>query len=75
MGLLNSDKVFAGKEDPNFKCEWNANLKRIMLWRIDDSITPSGDNEFCSYQLQLKSEPNITSSAYVMEPLLTLHPS
>ncbi|WP_419820639.1 CSLREA domain-containing protein [Acinetobacter sp.] len=74
VGLLNSDKVFAGKEDPNFKCEWNANLKRIMLWRIDDSITPSGDNEFCSYQLQLKSEPNITSSAYVIGTFANIAP-
>ncbi|WP_327858434.1 CSLREA domain-containing protein [Acinetobacter guillouiae] len=74
VGLLDGNKVFAGKEDPNFKCEWNPNLKRIMLWRIDDSVTPSGDNEFCSYQLKLKTDPNITSSAYVIGSFTNIAP-
>lgn len=74
VGLLDGNKVFAGKEDPNFKCEWNPNLKRIMLWRIDDSVTPSGDNEFCSYQLKLKTDSNITSSAYVIGSFTNIAP-
>lgn len=74
VGLLDGNKVFAGKEDPNFKCEWNPNLKRIMLWRIDDSVTPSGDNEFCSYQLKLKTDPNISSSAYVIGSFTNIAP-
>ncbi|KAF1011771.1 MAG: hypothetical protein GAK29_04927 [Acinetobacter bereziniae] len=74
VGSLNSNKVFEGKEDPKFKCEWNANLKRIMLWRIDDAITPSGDNEFCSYQLQLIADPTITSSAYIIGSFTNIAP-
>lgn len=74
VGSLNSNKVFEGEEDPRFKCEWNANLKRIMLWRIDDAITPSGDNEFCSYQLQLIADPTITSSAYIIGSFTNIAP-
>ncbi|MDR6539922.1 CSLREA domain-containing protein [Acinetobacter bereziniae] len=74
VGTLNDKKVFVGKEDPNFKCEWNPNLKRIMLWRINDNVTPSGDNEFCSYQLQLIADPSIKSSAYIIGSFTNIAP-
>jgi hypothetical protein len=74
VGTLNDKKVFVGKEDPKFKCEWNPNLKRIMLWRLDDAVTPSGDNEFCSYQLQLIADPSIKSSAYIIGSFTNIAP-
>lgn len=67
VGRLNTDKVYEGRPDPNLKCEWNANLKKIMLYRTDDRITPFGDTEFCQYTLTLKDAvPVKSSSAYVI---------
>ena len=70
-----SDGKFSGKVDPNFKCEWNANLNRILMWRLDDAVTPSGDNEFCSYTLTLKSDPSITSTAYLIGSFVNIAPT
>lgn len=76
VGVLDSNRQFDGKVDPNFHCEWNANLNKIMLWRTDDSVTPSGDNEFCSYQLKLKgSNPEVVSSAYIIASYVNIAPN
>lgn len=76
VGILDSNKIFDGEVDPNFHCEWNANLNKIMLWRTDDSVTPSGDNEFCSYQLKLKgSNPEVVSSAYIIASYVNIAPN
>ncbi|RZG74040.1 CSLREA domain-containing protein [Acinetobacter wuhouensis] len=74
LGLL-TDGKFNGNPDPNLHCEWNANLKKILMWRTDDAVTVSGDNEFCSYTLTLKSDPNITSTAYLIGNLVNIAPS
>ncbi|KAF1011731.1 MAG: hypothetical protein GAK29_04929 [Acinetobacter bereziniae] len=74
VGTLNDKKIFVGKKDPNFLCEWNPNLKRIMMWRLNDNVTASGDNEFCSYQLQLIADKSITSSAYVIGNFTNIAP-
>lgn len=74
IGMLTENK-FEGSEDPKFKCEWDANLKRVLLWRTDDAITPSGDNEFCRYTLTLKSDPSITSSAYLIGTFVNIAPT
>ena len=40
VGKLGSDGKFLGLVDPNLKCEWNADLKQIVMYRNDDRITP-----------------------------------
>lgn len=74
IGLLNGKNEFEGKEDPEFKCEWNPNLNKIMMWRTNDNVTPSGDSEFCSYKLILKSDKTIVSSAYVIGSFINIAP-
>lgn len=48
--------------DPNLKCEWNPNLKQIMMYRTDTSTTAAGDFAFCKYTLILKADSSKTSS-------------
>lgn len=74
VGVLNDKKQFVGKKEPKFDCVWNKDLKRIMLWRIDDNVTPSGDNEFCSYKLELKTDQSISSSAYIIGSFTNIAP-
>lgn len=74
VGMLDDKNVFVGNKDPNFLCRWNPDLKRIMLWRKDDSVTPSGDSEFCSYKLELKTNPSIKSSGYVIGKFTNIAP-
>lgn len=74
IGLLNSKNEFEGKEDPELNCEWNSNLNKIMIWRTNDNVTPSGDSEFCSYKLILKSDKTIVSSAYVIGNFINIAP-
>lgn len=75
LGVLDNNRLFVGKEDPKLHCEWNANLNKIMMWRTSDNVTPSGENEFCSYQLKLKgSNPEIVSSAYIIASYVNIAP-
>ena len=76
VGILDSNKQFVGKADPKLYCEWNANLNKIMMWRTSDNVTPSGDNEFCSYQLKLKgANPEVVSSAYIIASYVNIAPN
>ena len=43
------------RPDENLKCEWNPDLKRIMVYRLDDGITQAGEYNFCQYTLTLKN--------------------
>lgn len=76
VGRFNADNVYEGTPDPNLHCEWNANLKRILLYRTDDRITPFGDGEFCKYTLELKNSSSLaTSSAYVVGNFINIAPN
>ena len=50
------------RADPSLKCEWNANLKQILMYRTDGSVTAAGDFAFCRYTLTLKGDTKKTSS-------------
>jgi len=73
-GMLNSANVFVGTPDPNLQCTFDPDLKKIMMWRLNDNVTPSGDSEFCSYTLTLKSDKSITSTAYVIGSFINIAP-
>lgn len=78
VGMLNDQGQFVNGSnivDPNLHCEWNPNLKKIMMWRTDDSITPTGDSEFCSYTLTTKNiTPAKSSSAYLIGQFVNIAP-
>lgn len=74
-GKLDDNKQFSGNADSHLKCEWNANLKQVLVYRTDDTITPSGDLEFCSYTLTLKdSMPIKSSTAYIIVNFANIAP-
>ncbi|OTG66620.1 CSLREA domain-containing protein [Acinetobacter silvestris] len=74
VGKLNSQNQFEGNVDDHLKCEWNPELKQIVMYRLDDRITPSGDTEFCSYTLTMKSNPAKSSTAYIMANFANIEP-
>lgn len=43
------------RPDENLRCEWKSDLKRIMVYRLDDGITQAGEYNFCEYTLTLKN--------------------
>lgn len=74
VGML-KDKVFVGRYDPNLICEWNKDLESVIMYRTDDRITASGDNEFCEYTLSLKgASPAKTSTAYILTTFVNVFP-
>ncbi|EPF71492.1 CSLREA domain-containing protein [Acinetobacter rudis] len=74
VGKLDSDNKFQGQFDQNLKCEWDKDLEQILMYRLDDRITPDGDTEFCSYKLTMKSNPAKSSSAYIMVSFRNIEP-
>ena len=74
VGKLDSNNQFIGNTDPHLKCEWNAKLKRILMYRTDDHVTPSGDNEICKYTLTDKLSKK-SSSAYLQTLFVNIAPS
>lgn len=74
VGML-QDKVFQGRYDPNLSCEWNKDLESVIMYRTDDRVTATGDNEFCEYTLSLKgAHPAKTSTAYIMTNFINVVP-
>ena len=43
------------RPDDHLLCKWDANLKRIVAYRVDDGITQAGEYNFCQYTLTLKN--------------------
>ena len=74
-GKLDDKDQFVGVIDPALHCEWNADLKQILMYRTDDFITATGDNELCKYTLTMKgSIPVKSSSAYVVANFVNIAP-
>lgn len=74
-GKLDDKNQFVGVIDPALHCEWNADLKQILMYRTDDFITATGDNELCKYTLTMKgSIPVKSSSAYVVANFVNIAP-
>ena len=74
-GKLDEKKQFVGRIDPALRCEWNKELKQVLMYRTDDFITATGDNEFCKYTLTMKgSNPVKSSSAYIVANFINIAP-
>lgn len=73
VGKIDTDQNFIGSFDNNLQCNWNANLKRILVYRLDDRVTPSGDSEYCQYTLTDKISKK-SSSAYIQTTFANIAP-
>lgn len=56
---FNVDKL---TKDPLFKCEWDAQLQRILMYRLNDKVTELTDSAYCKYTITSKSDSNHHSS-------------
>lgn len=74
LGKLGPDKKFQGQFDPQLKCKWDPELKQVLMYRLDDKITPYGDSEFCEYRLSLKTDASKFSTAYIMTNFHNIQP-
>lgn len=43
--------TFTGQADENLVCEWDPQLKRIMIYRTDDQLSTTTGSAYCSYTL------------------------
>lgn len=74
-GKLDEKNQFVGRIDPVLRCEWNPDLKQVLMYRTDDFITATGDYEFCKYTLTMKgSNPVKSSSAYIIANFINIAP-
>lgn len=73
VGKIGSDGLFIGQADERLKCEWNANLSRIMLYRTDDRVTADSDYEICQYTLISKVSGK-RASAYLQGRFTNINP-
>lgn len=74
IGKLDTNKKFLGVQDANLRCVWDADLKKITMYRTDDRLTPSGDAEFCKYTLKSKSSGKI-ASGYLIGTFINIGPN
>ena len=49
--ITNGTNLFPFNPDDQQVCEWVPELKRIMFYRKDGALTPTGLNEFCVYTI------------------------
>lgn len=75
-GKLDQNHKFSGQFDPNLRCEWDdkSELKQILVYRVDDNLTPDDEDEFCSYTLTMKSDPTKSSSGYIISRFRNIAP-
>ncbi|WP_113996931.1 CSLREA domain-containing protein [Acinetobacter haemolyticus] len=62
------------KTDENLFCKWNEDLEQIMIYRIDDLITQSGDKAFCKYTITSISDQSVTSSGLLQAEFNNIKP-
>lgn len=51
--------------DQNLRCEWNNDLKQILMYRTDGNVSQAADFSYCKYTLRLKSDKSIQSTGIV----------
>lgn len=57
---------FVGKEDPNLKCEWKADLKRIIIYRLDGKADLLEGSGYCSYTLTSNKVGDSSTSSGIL---------
>lgn len=91
LGMLNSD-VFSKDDpsglpvagsDPHLKCEWNAALEAVVMYRTDfkyeqndegGGVTQAGNYNYCKYTISLKADPTIKSTGVVQATFTNIAP-
>lgn len=75
VGKLGSEGEFIGIPDPKLRCEWKKDLGKIVMYRTDDRLTPSGDKEICEYTLTLIKPPRVTTTAHLSGEFVNISPN
>ena len=65
---------FVGDPDPNFKCVWNSDLKRIMLYRLDGKLTDLTGPSYCSYTIQSIQDAGLESTGVLKAQFKNIAP-
>ncbi|OTG68168.1 hypothetical protein B9T25_05610 [Acinetobacter sp. ANC 4470] len=65
---------FVGDPDPNFKCVWNSDLKRIILYRLDGKLTDLTGPSYCSYTIQSNQIAGLESSGVLKAQFKNIAP-
>lgn len=76
MGILNVEQgqpILSG-ELGDLKCEWNADLKRIMIYRSSGELLQNGDNAYCRYTLKEKGGKGQQSSGLINASFVNIAP-
>lgn len=72
-----ADNPYNTTQDPNQKCEWIPELKRIMFYRTDANATDITSSEFCEYKItELKSgvATSLSSSGVISAQFVNIAP-
>ena len=70
----NGGSEFVGNPDPNFKCVWNSDLKRIMLYRLDGKLTDLTGPSYCSYTIQSIQDAGLESTGVLKAQFKNIAP-
>ena len=65
---------FIGDQDSKLKCEWVPELKRIMIYRLDDNLSTIGENALCTYSLTSKSDVTKTTTGLLSASFANIAP-
>lgn len=65
---------FIGDQDPNLKCEWIPELKRIMFYRLDDNLSTIGENALCTYSITSKTDATKTTTGLLSASFANIAP-
>ena len=65
---------FVGDPDPNFKCVWNSDLKRIMLYRTDGKLADLTGPSYCSYTIQSNHVTGLESTGVLKAQFKNIAP-
>lgn len=60
--------------DPNLKCEWDADVKRILFYRVDDQVTQNIDSAYCAYTITSVIDPTVQSSGLLEAKFMNIKP-
>ncbi|TCB57033.1 CSLREA domain-containing protein [Acinetobacter terrestris] len=76
IGVLNikdGQPVLNGSMD-DLKCEWKADLKRIMIYRTSGALLENGDSAYCKYTIKEKGGKSQQSSGILKASFTNIAP-
>lgn len=65
---------FVGDPDPSFKCVWNSDLKRIMLYRTDGKLADLTGPSYCSYTIRSNQVAGLESTGVLKAQFKNIAP-